>query len=76
VTPPLQQPDGQVWASHEHVPLVVSQVPFAQEAQAAPPAPHWDADSEAKGTHVLPLQQPLGHELELHTHWPVVVLQA
>jgi len=76
VTPPLQQPDGQVWESHEHVPLVVSQTPLAQAAQAAPPAPHWEADSEAKDTHVLPLQQPLGHELELHTHWPVVVLHA
>jgi hypothetical protein len=43
----LQQPPGQVCASQEQVPLVVSQTPFAQEAQAAPPAPHCDADSEA-----------------------------
>jgi len=44
--PPLQQPPGQVWASQEQVPFVVSQTPFAQEVQAAPPAPHCDADSE------------------------------
>ena len=40
MTPPLQQPEGQVWASQEHVPLVESQTLFAQAAQAAPPAPH------------------------------------
>ncbi len=46
VVPPTQQPPGQVWASQEQVPFVVSQTPFAHEVQAAPPAPHCDDDSE------------------------------
>jgi hypothetical protein len=46
VGPPLQQPFGHVVASHAHVPLVVSQRPFEQTAQAAPPVPHCDAVSE------------------------------
>jgi len=36
----LQQPVGQVFASQEHVPLLVSQRPFAQDEQAAPAVPH------------------------------------
>jgi hypothetical protein len=58
--PPLQQPLGQVWASHEHVPLVVSQTPFAQLAQSAPPAPHLAADSEAYAMHT-PLSEAVQH---------------
>ncbi len=46
VAPPLQQPFGQVVASHAQVPLLVSQRPCAQAAQAAPPVPHCDAVSE------------------------------
>jgi hypothetical protein len=44
--PPTQQPFGQVLASHEQMPLVVSQRPLGQAAHAAPPLPHCDADSE------------------------------
>jgi hypothetical protein len=40
VAPPLQQPFGQVLASHEQVPLVVSHRPLAHAAQATPPVPH------------------------------------
>ena len=47
----VQQPVGQVLASHTQVPLVVlpllvSQSPFAQGAQVAPEAPHWVGDSD------------------------------
>jgi hypothetical protein len=45
--PPLQQPPAQVLASHEHVPTVVSQSPFAQGAHAAPLVPHEAPDWEA-----------------------------
>ncbi len=45
--PPLQQPFGQVLASHEQVPLAVSQTLFAQAVQAAPPVPHWEPDCDA-----------------------------
>ncbi len=38
----VQQPFGQVFASHEHVPFVVSQRPFEQDVHAAPPVPHCD----------------------------------
>lgn len=47
LTPPLQQPLGQVLASHAHRPLVVSQRLLAQAAHAVPPAPHKEADWEA-----------------------------
>ena len=47
VAPPLQHPFGQVVASHLHAPIVLSQTPFEHEAHAAPPVPHWVADSEA-----------------------------
>ncbi len=66
--PPLQQPPGQVFESHEQVPLVLSQRPFVQLPQAAPPTPHCVLDCEAYGTQVLPLQQPFGHEVASHTH--------
>jgi hypothetical protein len=69
-TPPAQQPIAQVLASHEQLPLVVSQRPLPQAPQAAPPAPHPLADCEAYGTHVFPLQQPLGHDAASHTHVP------
>jgi len=69
-TPPAQHPVAQVWASHEQLPLVVSQRPLAQEPQATPPAPHPLADCEANGTHALPLQQPFGQELASHTQVP------
>jgi len=46
LVPPLQQPFGHVVESHEHIPELVSHSPFAQDAHAAPPAPHWDADSD------------------------------
>jgi hypothetical protein len=45
--PPLQQPFGHVLESHEQVPLVVSHSPFEQDVHAAPPLPHFEADSEA-----------------------------
>ncbi len=76
VTPPLQHPFRQVFASQEQVPVVVSHTPLVQLPHAAPPAPHWAADSEAYGTHALPLQQPVGHEVASHTHCPVVLLHS
>jgi hypothetical protein len=45
--PPLQQPFGQVLASHAQSPLVVSQRLFAHGAQATPEAPQVDADCPA-----------------------------
>ena len=65
--PPLQQPSGQLFWSHEQVPAVVSHSPVGQEPHAAPPAPHSTADCEAKGTHrPAPLQQPVAHVAALH----------
>jgi hypothetical protein len=46
LAPPLQQPAGQVTASHEQVPLVVSHSPFAQLLHAAPPVPQRDDNCE------------------------------
>ncbi len=43
LAPPEQQPPEQVFASHAHVPLVVSHSPFEHDAQAAPPVPQADA---------------------------------
>jgi hypothetical protein len=43
----MQQPLGHVVASQEQLPFVVSHTPFAHIAQAAPAAPHREADSEA-----------------------------
>ncbi len=71
--PPLQQPLGQVVASHVQLPVVWSQTPFAHDEHAAPPVPHDVGDSEAYGSHVPftpPLQQPFGHDVELHSHTP------
>jgi hypothetical protein len=76
VVPPLQQPLGQVLASHEQTPVVVSHRPFAQDAQAAPFFPQRDDDSEENGTQVSPLQQPLAHEVASQTHCPVVSLHS
>ena len=55
-------------ASHEHVPVVLSQTPFPQTWHAAPLVPHCDDDSDEYATQVVPLQQPLGHDAESHTH--------
>jgi hypothetical protein len=46
VVPPLQQPFGHVFASHEHRPSLVSHKLFAQAAQATPPAPQIEEDCE------------------------------
>ena len=70
LVPPLQQPLGQVVASHEQVPVVASHRLFEQLVHEAPPVPHCAPVSEAYGTHVLPLQQPLGHDVELHSQTP------
>jgi hypothetical protein len=56
--------------------MVVSQRPFVHALHAVPPLPQSDADSEAYGTHVLPLQQPPGQEVASHTHCPVVLLHS
>jgi hypothetical protein len=74
LTPPLQQPFGQVLVSHEQVPLVRSQRPLLHEAHWVPPVPQLEADSDAYDLHEEPLQQPLGHDVELQTHCPVLVL--
>jgi hypothetical protein len=70
LVPPSQQPAKHVLGSQEQVPVVVSQTPLVQSTHAAPLVPHFAADSEAYGTHVLPLQQPLGHVVPLQTHTP------
>lgn len=72
LVPPLQQPVGQVSASHVQRPVVVSQRLLAHGAQVAPPAPHCEEDSDPYATHALPLQQPLGHEVASQTHWPAL----
>jgi hypothetical protein len=69
VAPPLQQPPGQVVALQPQTPEVVSH-PFGHAAHAAPPIPHWAADSEAYGTQTPALQHPCGQEAASHTHWP------
>lgn len=71
--PPLQQPFGHVFESHEQRPSVVSQRPLLHAAQAAPPAPQRAADCEDVGTHVAPLQQPSAHEVASQTHSPEVL---
>ena len=73
VAPPLQQPFGQVVASHAQRPVVPSQRPFAHGAHAAPPAPQSAGDWDDDGTHVLPLQHPVGHDVASHTHCPFVL---
>ncbi len=70
VDPPLQHPLAQEFASHSQTPTVVSQRPFAQDAQAAPAVPHCAPVWLAYGTHVLPLQHPFLQEVASHTHLP------
>lgn len=73
----VQQPFGQVVASQEQVPLVVSHSPFVHLVHMLPVLPHSFADSEPSGMQVVPLQQPPGHDVasqtqEPATHsWPV-----
>jgi hypothetical protein len=76
LVPPLQQPAGQVLASQEHTPAVVSQSPFAQEPQAAPLLPHCEGDCDEYVTHVVPLQQPFAHDVASQTHLPVARLHS
>jgi hypothetical protein len=64
----LQQPDGQLCASHEQVPFVASQTPLAHALHAAPAVPHSAADCDVNGTQVLPLQQPVGHDVASQMH--------
>jgi len=71
LVPPTQQPFGQVFGSHEQRPSVVSHRPFAHAAQAAPPAPHSEADCEEARMQVAPLQQPKGHEVASQAQRPV-----
>ena len=68
--PDEQQPLGQVSASQEQLPLVVSHSPFEHDVHAAPPFPHWLGDCAEKATQALPLQQPLGHDVASQTHCP------
>jgi hypothetical protein len=42
--PPLQQPFGQLFLSHSHTPVAVSQRPLGHEVHVAPPSPHSTAD--------------------------------
>jgi len=75
----LQQPFGHVFASQVQVPLDLSHTPFAQDAHAAPPVPHEDADSELHASHVPvapPLQHPVGQEVESQTHTPLFLLHS
>ena len=75
----MQQPPGQVFTSHEHVPLVVSHRPLPQAAQVAPAVPHEPLDSDDHDSHVPvgpPLQQPLGHEIESQRHAPRLLLHS
>jgi hypothetical protein len=79
LAPPTQQPLGHVFASQVHVPLVVSQSPLPHAAQAAPPVPHEDADSELHASHVPvapPLQHPVGHEVASQTQVPLLLLHS
>ena len=73
LVPPLQQPLGQVLASHAQTPVVRSHRLFAQEPHAAPPLPHCEGDCDANCTHTLPLQHPFAHDVASHTHAPLVV---
>ena len=59
VAPPLQQPFGQLFSSHSHKPLAVSQRPLEHALHARPPNPQSIADCDAYGTHWPPaLQHP------------------
>ena len=74
VRPPMQQPFGHEFASHTHVPLVLSHSRFVLHApHVAPAVPHELLFSDPQGSHVPvgpPLQQPLGHDFASHTHCP------
>jgi hypothetical protein len=62
VAPPLQQPLGQLTASHSQRPLLVSHRPFEQELHVLPPTPHCVPDCDANCTHSpVALQQPVAH---------------
>jgi hypothetical protein len=68
---PLQHPFAHDVASHTHAPVVVLHSwPVVHTPQAAPAEPHVVFDSDAYGTHVLPLQHPFGHEVASQTHCP------
>jgi hypothetical protein len=72
----VQQPFGQVAASHPQDPVLVSHdCPAGHALHAAPPVPHCEVDSATSSTQVAPLQQPLGHDVASQPHVPVVVLQ-
>jgi len=72
VGPPLQQPLGQVLASHTHWPLPLQSRPGAHAAHAAPFAPQEVADSAVGTSHVLPGVQQPGHDVPPHEHDPFV----
>jgi hypothetical protein len=74
---PLQQPFGHDVASHTHWPVLLPHSwPELHAAQLAPPVPHEPFDSDAYGTHVLPLQQPFGQDVASHTQRPALVLHS
>ncbi len=70
VAPPLQQPFGQVVASHVQTPAELHPCPLGQAAHAPPPLPHSDADSYPNGMQTPLLQQPLGQEAASQTQAP------
>ena len=73
---PLQHPPGHEAALHTHWPLALHAWPIAQPAQAAPPVPHEEADSDeyaSQGPVVPPLQHPFGHVFASQVQVPVVV---
>jgi hypothetical protein len=70
VVPPLQQPLGQVLASHVQTPAALHPCPLGQAAHVPPALPHSDDDSYPNGMHTPLLQQPLGHEAASQTHAP------
>lgn len=72
-TLPLQHPFAHDVASQVHAPVVLLHSwPVVHAPQAAPAVPHVVLDSDAYGTHVLPLQQPFGHEVESQTQAPAL----
>lgn len=73
----MQQPFAQEVASQVHRPVVLSHSwPDPHDAQVTPPVPQEPFDSDAYGSHVLPLQQPAGQDAASHTHCPVVRLHS
>jgi len=67
---PLQQPAGQLDASHVQVPVAPHLCPGPHAAQTAPPVPHAVAVWLANGTHVVPLQHPAGQLAGVHAQTP------